>query len=219
MKKIILLLIVLFLLAGCKVQTLVPSAENATPTPVKKTVPPLSTILDDFARLDSQFNTSWHSEAIPDHMIPATMIEPWADRMLSLENETDNISVLLVDARIDMLKSQLAWYLAKDIGPRGELEMSKLGKEVNITEKINCADAPDITKEIKLYISSFKYWLAFNHAMDELLQKSPEAQEKIGVDEKRPAFYNKVFEDAPEEIAAIIKAMKDQCNIALDVKI
>ena len=206
MKKM--LLFVLLFLAACKQATVSQPSLN------------FSIILDDFSKLDGQLNTSWHEEQIPHNLIPNTAIQPWADSMLLLRNQTsDAYAILLIDARTAMLKSQLAYYLARDIGPRGELEMSKLGKEVNVTEKIDCAESSNIIKETKLYASSYKYWLSFNYYMDELLQKSQDAREKIGTDDKRPAFYNAVFDTAKEELAAIEKSMKEQCDVSVGITI
>lgn len=186
-------------------------------------VPPslnFSAVFDEFSNLDLQLNTSWHEEAIPHRMIAKTSLQPWADNMTLLRNQTtDPFAVLLIDARTAMLKSQLAYYLASDIGSRGELEMSKLGKEVNVTEKIDCSESENIIKETKFYASAYKYWLSFNYYMDELLQKSMEAREKIGADDKRPAFYTAVFDTAKEELAAIENAMKEQCNVSVGIEI
>ncbi len=206
MKKIALLML---LLAACTT----PAQTNSTNTTALSNTT-LRIMLDEFAKIDTELNTSWHEEEIPRKLIPPTAIEPWTQKLIALKNSTepDSFPDKLVEARLNMLKSQAAYYLGAEIGAAGALVMKGEEGKFTVTEKINCERLPSITKATQYYAHSFAHWLKFVHHMDDLLQKSDEAKELIGTNLARPKFYTPSFADAAGKINATATAVKQQCG-------
>ncbi len=174
----------------------------------------LRAMIDEFAKIDSELNTSWHEEEIPRKLISPAAIEPWTQRLIVLKNTTepDSFPDKLVEARLNMLKSQAAYYLGATVGAEGALIIKGEEGKFTVTEKINCERLPSITKATQLYALSFAHWLRFVHFMDDLLQKSDEAKELIGTNLARPKFYTPTFADAGAKINATVTAVKQQCG-------
>ena len=148
-----LLVIFMLLLAAC-----VPQIDTAPET----TELTLNDVLAEFDKLDSELNTSWKEEQIPDNMLPLKKMEPWTSQLLFLrERTTDELLTNLIDARIEMIKSQLAYYLVAKQGEAGSVEMVKSGKEYTVTEEINCEDIPSIKEAARQIQLSHKSHLAF----------------------------------------------------------
>ncbi len=200
MKKTALLLI-LTILTACMPE-IQPQQNQTTNISTKDLV------LNEFARLDKELNTSWHEEQLPDNMIKTEAIEPWTAQMLFLKdrisNQNDTISLKLVEARTDMLKSQLAFYLMKEIN-------------YTPTDKINCDDFETPAKAMGLLDAAHKSWLNFLKNMDVVLQDA-EWRNLIGVDEKRPKFYKTPLHNAPKTINETVNAVKTQCGIEIVIQ-
>lgn len=209
------LLIALILLTAC--QTTIQPATNTTSNATFPKVT-LTDVLEEFSMIDAELNTSWHKEEIPENMIPPEAIQPWTERLQVLQGavEKNSAPALLIEARLDVLRSQLAYYLGAEIGEKGALLMEQNGKEFKATN-VNCENVQEIAKATKLYYLSFKSWLEFVGHMDELLQNH-EAQQKIGTNEKRPAFYKPTFADAQAKIDATVKAVEEQCRLAINLE-
>jgi hypothetical protein len=208
-------ILIFLLLIACK--PIVQPVATSTPQATAQLLT-LSQVVDEFAVLDADFNTSWHEEEIPKNLIPLEAIEPWTKRLQLMKNLTEpgSLPEMLVEARLDMLRAQISYYLGKEIGEKGEVPLKQEG--INFTAgQINCENKNEIATATKLYSLSYKSWLEFQLALDEILQKSQEAREKIGIDEKRPAFYNSLFGTAQHKIDAIVEAMKQQCGVALNL--
>lgn len=214
MKRIILIML---LLAACApIPPPVPAAPNITAT----------SILDEFAKIDSELNTSWRNEQIPGNMIRPDAVEPWTAHLVFLKDRitAQNNSLLnnLVEARIAMLKSQVAFYLTAEIGEKGIINLTlvnitKAGKTFAAAEKIDCGRVPVVAKSIGLYSSAFTAWKNFNLNMDTALQDI-ELRQRIGVNENRSAFYKSHFGDAEALIDATKIAVAEQCGVEIVIQ-
>lgn len=213
MRKILFVLLLIFI-AGCQ------TAEK----PIQKTIPANITdvnkaaVLEQFAKLDLELNTSWHEESIPFNMIQVKAIEPWTANMLFLRDrlseKNDTLLIDLVDARVQMLKSQLAYYLMIKVGPNGTINMTRTGKTLAPIQEIDCRNSKVIAKSLGLYYSSYAAWKNFTILMDKVLQNE-EFRGQIGTNKERPKFYDPPFPDALDYIAAAKKAVYEQCEVEI----
>jgi len=212
MKKILCVLL-LICLAACQTTTPIQKTTPANITDVNK-----AAVLEQFAKLDLELNTSWHEESIPANMIQVKAIEPWTANMMFLRDrlsEKNNTLVLdLVDARVQMLKSQLAYYLMLKVGENGTINMTRTGKTLMPTQEIDCRNSKVIAKSLGLYYSSYAAWKNFTILMDEVLQDE-EMRAQIGANKERPKFYNPPFADALEYIKTTKKTVYDQCEVEI----
>ncbi|MCX6708299.1 MAG: hypothetical protein NTW67_01445 [Candidatus Woesearchaeota archaeon] len=167
MKKILCVLL-LICLAAC--QTVEKPIQKTTPaniTDVNK-----AAVLEQFAKLDLELNTSWHEESIPANMIQVKAIEPWTANMMFLRDrlseKNDTLVLDLVDARVQMLKSQLAYYLMLKVGENGTINMTRIGKTLTPAQEIDCRNSKVIAKSLGLYYSSYAAWKNFTILMDKV---------------------------------------------------
>ncbi|VVB80934.1 Uncharacterised protein [uncultured archaeon] len=213
MRKIIYVLLLICLVA-CQ----------TAPKPIQKTTPENITdvnkaaVLEQFAKLDLELNSSWHEESLPSNPIKLKNIEPWTANMLFLKNriaeKNDTVLLDLVDARMEMLKSQLAFYLMLKVGENGTINMTKTNKTFTPTQEIDCRNSKVIAKSLGLYYSSYAAWKNFTILMDKALQDQ-ELRSQIGANQNKPKFYNPPFADALEYIKAAKKAVYDQCEVEI----
>src|SRR3990172_3631387 len=224
MKRYLLTVIVLLLIA-CE-QPAPPTDEiiiteaNIT-TNITLTTPllSLSEVLDEFSVLDADLNTSWKKENIPEKLISPTAVEPWTKRLKLIEDltEKDSVANKLVQARLEMLRSQVTYYLGAEIGEKGTVPL-KLEGETFTPGLVACENIKDIEKSIKIYSISYSHYLKFVGHMDNILQSSEEARQKIGIDETKIAFYDGPFNQAQKKIAATLKAVEDQCDYVITLE-
>ena len=156
-------------------------------------------------------------------MIHGGAIKPWTDAMLTLKEKipthgNDPLAMQLVDARFEMLKSQVGYYLLAETGQKGILDMVKENKTDKVIESVNCEDVPTIVKATRAYSLSFKYFINFQKSMDDLLQKSQEARELIGATkDNRVEFYSSKFGDVEKQITATLEAIHAQCGTKIEL--
>ncbi len=179
----------------------------------------ISTVLDEFSELDAELNTSWRTEHIPDNLIEMEAVEPWTAKMLFLKDRiagrNDTLLLNLIDARIEMLRSQLAYHLMLQVGENGVVDTAIRNNTAVVLEKINCDYASEIAEFNRLYYLSYTYFVNFNKFMDELLQDSLEARQKLG-DSNRPAFYISELGNTDKRVAAIGDALVEECSVTPD---
>jgi len=219
MKKIM-LIIAFLLLAACKPPTpqINETATNIT-TDATQPLLSLSEVLDEFSVLDADLNTSWKKEELPKNMIPPLAVQAWTKRLKLLEDltEKDSPARKLVQARLEMLRSQVAYYLGAEIGEKGTVPLKEENDEFT-PGFVACENVNDIEKATKLYALSLKHYLKFVQHMDNILQYSPEARQKIGIDENKVAFYSAPFNFGQKKIDATIAAVEDQCNYVITLE-
>ncbi len=176
----------------------------------------LSEVIDEFSVLDTDLNTSWKKEHIPSNMIPPLAVEPWTKRLKLIEDltEKDSLANKLVQARLEMLRAQVTYYLGTETGEKGTVPL-KLDNDAFTPGLVACENIKDIEKSIKIYSISYNHYLKFVGHMDSILQSSEEAKQKIGIDENKIAFYDGPFNQAQKKIDATLKAVEDQCSYAI----
>jgi hypothetical protein len=176
----------------------------------------LSEVIDEFAVLDADLNTSWKQEQIPTNIIPLASIEPWTKRLNLLKDltEKDSFAHQLIQARLEMLRSQAAYYLGAEIGEKGEVPL-KQEQTTFIAGQVKCSNVQEIDKATKLYYTSYKHYMKFFNLMDNILQNSQEGREKIGIDKTRIQFYDSHFALAPKKMDAIQAAVEEQCGYVI----
>lgn len=216
MKRILCALILLLLLIACK-----------TPETPKLTQPENITdlskagILEEFSKLDLQLNTSWREETIPTNMIRLDAIEPWTANMVFLKDRlpktNDSVLQNLVDARIDMLKSQLSYILMLNVGEKGIINMTQKDGKFAPAQEIDCKNAKIIAKSLGLYDTSYRTWTNFSLHLDKALQDDRDLRQQLG-DANRPKFYDSMLKNAPEYIKTAQKAVYDQCQIEIVIQ-
>lgn len=171
-------------------------------------------VLNEFDALDKELNHSWKQENIPYNMIPPEHVEPWTARVVKLKDKlkTQNNprALNLVNARIAMLESQLAYYLMATT-ENSNVEVAKEGKNYIVTEPINCEHVPNIIKAINLNSKAAEAQLEFMTHMDNVLQGSQEAKERLGANENRLAFYTHPFANLNDYIKAVEDAIIVNC--------
>jgi len=175
----------------------------------------LNETLDKLDEYDAKYDTSWRNESVPDGMISVKAIDPLTRELVLLRNRLkgEKLSLNLIDARTNMLKTQAAVYLMNMLGEQGTVDMKREGQNWAVTENINCDEVDAIASGTKLHEQAFDSWLAFVNNLDIVLQMAPEMQGKIGTNENRPQFYAPVFADSRAQILAVAAALKDQCDV------
>lgn len=208
------LLITLLILAACTQQTVTEKVTEKAKANLS-----IAQVLDEFDALDSQYNTTWREEQISKKLIKPEALDQWTSHVLALRNitEKDTLAYTLIEARLDMLSAQTAIYLGLDIGEKGAVPLKKEGEEY-IPGKLNCANAENMAKATRIYQVAFHNWLYFAHHMDIVLEKSIETRERIGINAGRMAFYQSPFQDAVKKIEATAKAVKDQCEVTIELE-
>ncbi|PIN75872.1 hypothetical protein COV18_01690 [Candidatus Woesearchaeota archaeon CG10_big_fil_rev_8_21_14_0_10_37_12] len=180
----------------------------------------LQNVLAEFEKLDQQHNTSWKFEQVPDKIIPLSAIEPWTLQVRELqENTTDKATKHLLDARLAMLRSQAAQYAMFSFGEQGNLAMVQQGKQYKVIETIDCDDAPTIIKTAEIRGESYDSWVDFYVNMDYVLMSSKKAKELLGtgVNNRTKYYYNPGIAPTLKILQATQKALKEQCNITVDL--
>lgn len=195
----------------------------------------LQQILAEFARLDAEFGTFWREEQIPNNLIPREAIEPWTAALLFIRKRLEQafeqaqeqgqadkkgfeVLLNLVDARVKMLEAQSAYYAAEDFGEQGKVTLRKEGWKFYINETINCDDVPLIANATAYYDASAKALKRAQYLLDLALTASKEAQELIGVNEKRPAIYKSLQGDIEMRVKLTKQALAEQCAVDLVIK-
>jgi len=165
--------------------------------------------------LDKEYNSSWKKEQIPTNMIRPEILGEITNKTLELEKriEKDTPQSTLVQARLDMISAQTAYYLVQKIG--GTLNFTKENGTLQVKEPIDCNNIETIAKSTKLQYMTYQSWNNFMQNMDTLLQKNKEARYKIGINDQRISFYDSPFgkyEEMEQYFQTINQAAQQQCG-------
>lgn len=200
MKRVVLCL--LLLLAACQAPKPVVEDQQQVTPPLD-----LNGVLDQFKILDRQLDTLWRQEQIPDNLIDQNAIKPWTASMLFLKDrlasQNNTALMTVVDARIDMLRAEVAYYLINDID--GKVDVTIEDGEATVTN-IDCAKKEDIEQYYKLYGLAYKYYEGFVEKLDGLSQESVEMRQ-VFADQNRPAFYDSRMGAVEKTLIAVSQAL------------
>jgi len=167
-----------------------PIAPGDAPRPTGEKLQSLDEVLTLFDRLDQEHNTSWHDEILGGQMVSMAKADVYLTELKSYMPSTETLRNLM-NARIGMIESERAFQKIVGLGEKAFVIATNVGNGTfKIDTPLNCADAPILQQSTELYRDVFNHGTAFSIAMDYTLQSSPEAQEKIGLGEARPNFYN-----------------------------
>ncbi len=156
----------------------------------------LEGVLAKFDELDSKYSTEWKQEQLDNKMIPLENTDNYIKEMQELKEKlNEKLLVDLVQARILMLESQKAFLTAKNIDPRPltdfqfDIVNGSLTRVLNLTG-LSCENKTNVLKAIPHYENAAKKAQKTFILLDEILQTSKDAREKIGADrENRVRFY------------------------------
>ena len=144
-------------------------------------------LIEKIVLLDAQYSTDWHEERLGKDMINPQFIDAYLEQLDLLEqavnasegNETD-INLAFLDVRKRMLLSQKAFQ-----------EALRYGTEGVVTETFSC-DQSRVDKVLaasNLYNESFHIGQKAFPRLDEVLRKSTESRDLVGVNLAKPRWY------------------------------
>lgn len=157
MKKILLLLALVFII-GCQED--------------------FKTTFDRFEDISKEYDTSFFTERLNGSEVGLNKIQPLINEIEAVKVE-ENVSVRFKEARINMLKSQLYWQLAMDIGLVGRAD-----------DGFRCSEKQHLDKAGDYYNKTHYYGLKAYNELDLLLRDFPEHWDTIGIRENRTFFYD-----------------------------
>lgn len=184
MKKILLLL-ALVLLIGCQAD--------------------FKANFNKFEKISAKYDTSFFNEKLNGSEVPLTKIEPLITDIESVE-VSDNASIRFKAARINMLKSELYWQLARDIGSIGRADDGFYCKEKEYLERAG-----------DYFNKTHYYGLNAYNSLDLLLRDFPEYQDIIGIGNNKTRFYSSPIFWAGERAKYNTDLFKQVCLIKQNV--
>ncbi len=157
-------------------------------------------IFNEIEGISREHGTSFFKEELNKTVVPLEKIMPLIADIEAVKT-SDNASARFKEARINMLRSQLYWQLALDIGNVGRTE-----------DGFSCKEKPHIEKAGDYFNKTHFYGLAAYNGLDLLLRDYPEYRDIIGLgDNKTNFFYSPIF--WASERAKINKRLYEEvCN-------
>lgn len=184
MRKIILLL-ALVLIVGCK-----------------------STFEINFDKIEDisqDYDTSFFKEQLNRSEVALSKIQPFINELEELEFK-DNASKRFLEVRISMLKSQLYWQLAQDIGLIGRAE-----------DGFSCKEKPHLKKAEDYFNKTYGYGLDAYNGLDLLLTDFPEYKDIIGMGKNKTLFYDSPIFWAKQRVEYNHNLFEEVCNKKINV--
>ena len=157
MKKLLLLLALVFII-GCQEE--------------------FEATFNKFEKISSKYDTSFFTERLNGSEVELSKIQPLINEIEDVKVD-ENVSIRFKEARINMLKSQLYWQLAMDIGLVGRAD-----------DGFRCSEKPFLDKAGDYYNKTYYYGLSAYNELDLLLRDFPEYWDTIGIRENRTFFYD-----------------------------
>jgi len=132
-------------------------------------------------------------------------LEKFKAKLEKYENTTDFQALLiLVDARINMLKSEKYFHLARDIGDIGIA-----------TGDFRCSEKPYLLNAAYYYNNSFKYGIQAYSQLDDLLniyKNVTNLRNLLGINEAKIKFYGSPILELRAIAEINIEALSKYCN-------
>lgn len=155
---------------------------------------------DRLEKISKEHGTSFFTERLNTTVVPLGKITPLIDDLDAVKVR-DNASIRFKDARINMLRSELYWQLAMDIGAVGRVE-----------DGFKCEEKAHIKRAEDYFNKTHFYGLAAYNGLDLLLRDYPEYRDIVGVGENKTKFYYSPIFWANER-AKLNEVLYDQvCN-------
>lgn len=150
-------------------------------------------------KIDKKYGGDWHGESIPIKMMPMENILDAISEIKKLTKEANDNKLLmeLFEARENALLAQFNFQKAKAFGDEGTIDwyIDKETKEIVVNETINCSHGSAIVGATIFYNKSLQNAHKAFSLLDDVLQNSVEAKQKIGINRNKPRFYySKLFD-------------------------
>ena len=166
----------------------------------------------DMLKLDDRYNASFKFERLNQTMVDVDKIdlfikdlEEFKEKLLKYENKSDIQALnLLLNARINMLRSEKYFFLGRNIGDIG---ISAGG--------FRCSEAPYLINAAYYYNNSYKYGIQAYSQLDDLLniyKDVPNLKKLVGIDETKVKFYASPIFNAKAIAEINIGALSRYCN-------
>ncbi len=143
------------------------------------------TVYDKIMELDAKHNATFRTEVIPSRVLREERIAPLIDDLESLREEIASSSagnkdafVMLVDARILMLKAEAE-----------ALKANNLGAKARVDYGVDCNNKDKLKEGALLFNSTANYGSKALNYLDKLLTENPESKALIGADDNKILFY------------------------------
>lgn len=165
--------------------------------------------------IDQKHGTKFREEQIPNKLIGfSTADNLVADikkikeiqAKMNLTEKTgtstlQNVLTNLTEAREKMIESQKYFQQALNLGEGAiiKFKYNDDGTPVINTTTINCTKKEEIIKAADLIEKSFETATQAKLYMDDVLQQSEEARDKIGINDKKPRFYLTPFAEVKRQ--------------------
>lgn len=160
----------------------------------------------------AKYDADFHKESLRDKILVPPSV---ADKMINeingleasigdniVEDQNENKSIRFVlSARRDMLKSEKHFQ-----------EALQFGKSGVFTNQLNCEDRESIEAATKHYNLSNQYGWSAMRDLDRTMATLETAKELIGVNERRPLFYNNIFVDLGYLVNVNTEALEMYCD-------
>ncbi len=132
---------------------------------------------DEIEDISKDHGTSFFTEQLNKSEVPLDKIMPLIEEIEAVK-VSDNASISFKEARLSMLRSQLYWQLAMDLGDVGRTE-----------DGFACKEKPYIKKAEDYFNKTHFYGLVAYNGLDSLLVDYPEYRDVIGLGANKTQFY------------------------------
>jgi len=157
MKKLIYILLLVVLLTGC---------QQSFESTFEKT-----------EEISEEYDTSFFTEQLNGSIVPLEYISPLIGKIEEVKAE-ENASKRFIEARVNMLKSQLYWHLALGVGPAGFA-----------SDGFRCNDKKELDKVSEYLNKSYYHGIKATIQLDDILIEYPEYRPIVGISDTRTDFY------------------------------
>lgn len=179
MKKLTLLLVLSVLIIGCQAD--------------------LETTYNRLEKISEKYGTSFKTEMLNTSIVELDKIAPLITEIESVKID-DEASKEFIEARLDMLRSQLYWELALKVGPTGFA-----------SDGFKCNDHKEMLR-VSDYLNKSRYHgMEATKQLDEILIDYPEHRNIIGIDNESTNFYYSPFGWMKQQIRYNEDLFKQHC--------
>lgn len=193
----------------------------------------LGNVINEFNEIDKKYDGDWRNERIElttefskSKLMPLENINKAIEELKKLEQEINkqnlntkiglttqgNLLQNFTQARILMLEAEKAFQESENIGDKGKINFYYKDTQIIINETINCNDKPFLIQTIPLLNQTLNTANAGKTMLDHILANSKEAKDLIGLNEKKPKFYDSRLDYIYRQIQINNQVAKD-CKV------
>ncbi len=158
--------------------------------------------LETIEQLDTKYNTSYKDEILTNSTVTTDALTSYInDVQVELQQNATRHGKLLLEARKQMLESQ---YLFR----RAESTMQELGGMQGWT----CQDGEALLRAMEQLRESSRLGVNATNVFDVVLTENESMQERIGIGDEKPAFYNSPFNKVRQTADQGSNAYRQRCT-------